>query len=247
MMPEGPYDANRLERSIHIWALDTGSPETVAGRFLPVLSADESSRADRFRFTKLRDSFVLTRGVLRYLLGRYLSALPASLRFSYGPKGKPALADNSRIHFNLSHSGEMAVIALTYDCAIGVDIEQLRPMTDMQEIAERFFCPEEAAEILSVPAPGREEAFFRCWTRKEAYIKAVGVGLSVPLESFRVTVRPNLPASLIHIGRDTDATEGWILRDLSLRKGYEAAVAYAGRERELSVSAIEDPVRFFRL
>jgi 4'-phosphopantetheinyl transferase len=241
----GPNDLANLADEIHVWTFDIIASEAIAARFEPVLSEEEVDRAARFHFRKLRDSFVLTRGILRHLLGRYLGVPPAAIRISYGSKGKPALADNKLLQFNMSHSGDKAIIALTRDCAIGVDVERVRFMTDMQQIAERFFCPEEAAEILSFPDCQR--AFFFCWTRKEAFIKAIGDGLSVPLDSFRVTVRADSPERLVHPGSETGAVESWTLRGLSLGEGYEGAVAYAGSNRHLSIFPIEDVVGFFNV
>src|SRR5208282_2181592 len=119
---------------------------------------------------------------LRVLLGHYLGVAPGGIEFSYGPKGKPRLAAPVDVRFNISHSGGLALFAFTLDCEIGVDVEHIRPLRDMQEIASRFFCAEEATELMSLPAHGREQAFYLCWTRKEAYLKAVGEGLSEPID-----------------------------------------------------------------
>jgi 4'-phosphopantetheinyl transferase len=207
----------------------------VAERFGRTLASDEIDRAARFRFRSLRQSFIIARGALRHLLGHYLETQPANIRFSYGSNGKPAITPFVGIQFNMTCSGSLAAIALTADCTIGIDLEQVRPMPDMQQIAERFFCPEEAAEIMSLPLDERERAFFCCWTRKEAYIKAVGEGLSIPLDSFRVTVLPVTPVRFVHCGRDTSAAETWTLHDLSLAPGHAAALAYRDRQRSLSI------------
>jgi 4'-phosphopantetheinyl transferase len=173
-------------REVHIWTLPTTA---AAVMFEPVLTTDEL-RAGRFHFSHLRESFVIAHGALRCLLGRYLGLHSGSLRFSYGSKGKPALEAGAHIQFNMTHSGSLAAIAITAESQIGLDLEQVRPLSDMQQIAAHFFCSEEAAEIMSLPPSERERAFFRCWTRKEAYIKAIGDGLSAPLDGFRVTVLP---------------------------------------------------------
>jgi 4'-phosphopantetheinyl transferase len=199
-----------------------------------LLTPDERDRAGRFHFDRLRHSFILARGSLRLLLGRYLGAAPAGVRFAYGEKGKPALADpSSRLHFNASHSGGIALCAFTLDCEIGVDVEQMRPLPDMQGIARRFFCAEESGELMALPEHQREAAFFRCWTRKEAYIKAIGDGLSAPLDGFAVTLRPDEPARLKHIANNTAAGEAWTLQNAEASPGYAAAVAYRGSPRVL--------------
>ena len=225
---------------IHIWTLPTEASNDVIERFERVLSAEEAHRAERFHFKHLRESFVVARGALRSLLGLYLNILPADVRFVYGLKGKPALASTTHIEFNLTHSGRLAVIALTLDRPIGVDVEHIRPLSDIQEIADRFFCPEEASEVMSLPHAERERAFFRCWTRKEAYIKAIGDGLSTPLDSFRVTVKPNTPARIIHVANDSVAAKAWMLQDLQLAPDYTGALAYRDQQRLLRLCPVVD-------
>jgi 4'-phosphopantetheinyl transferase len=229
------------ERAIHVWALDLQPCDSLAAHFEPVLSRDEMERARRFRFDRLRYAFVITRGALRHLLGRYLNVTPAGIRFDYGSKGKPAVLSAAGIEFNLADSGDLAAFAFTVGCPVGIDLEQVHPLDHAPEIASRFFCAEESAEILSLPPGEREAAFFRCWTRKEAYLKAIGDGLSAPLDQFRVTVQPNQPARFLHIGHDPQAAEAWTLDDLSLAPNYAAALAYRDRPRAVSIFAIADP------
>src|SRR5262249_20133919 len=153
--------------------------------FRSILAPDEKERAARFHFEHLRSAFIAARGVLRCLLGGYLNRHPGRVQFRYGARGKPALEPDAGIEFNLAHSGGLAVLAFASGCPIGVDLEQIRPIPELREIAARFFCAEEAAEIASLPSGERQRSFFRCWTRKEAYIKATGDGLSAPLDQFR--------------------------------------------------------------
>ena len=228
-------------RDVHVWTLRTGPSNAVAAKFEPVLAPDEKRRAERFRFDYLRHSFIITRGVLRCMLGRYLNLHPASIQFNYGSKGKPALASAVGIEFNETHSSGLAVFAFTIGCQIGIDIEQIRPLTEMQQIANHFFCSEEAAEIMLLPPNKRVRAFFCCWTRKEAYIKATGDGLSVPLDEFRVSLRPNEPARFIHLAHDENAATAWSLHDLCLASNYAAALAYDDRPRPISVFRVIDP------
>jgi 4'-phosphopantetheinyl transferase len=230
------------ESGIHIWTVPTGTaPGAGAVTFEAVLAPDEKERAARFRFNHLRDSFITARGTLRYLLGYYLGVHPASIQFCYGPKGKPALSGGACIEFNLAHSGDMAVFAFTADCQIGVDLEQIRAITDMEDLANRYFCPEEAADLISLSPPDREHAFFCCWTRKEAYIKAIGEGLSTPLDQFRVTLLPHEPARVVHIGEDRGAAQAWTIEDLFLAPGYASALAYRDKTRPVSLFRIADP------
>jgi 4'-phosphopantetheinyl transferase len=226
---------------VHIWTLPTGALDSVAAKLESVLVADERDRAARFRFDHLRQSFVIAHGALRCLLARYLKLDPASIRFNYGSKGKPALASATLIQFNMTHSGSLAAVALTLGCQIGVDIERIRPLSEIKQIAGRFFCPEEASEIMSVPPSERERAFFCCWTRKEAYVKAIGDGLSAPLDQFRVTLLPGQPARFVHLGNNNDDAEDWTLHDLTLAPNYAAALAYHDQPRSLSLFPILDP------
>jgi len=140
----------------------------------------------------------------------------------------------------MTHSGDVAMIALTLGREIGVDVEQIRPLSDMERIADRFFCPEEASEVMAVPHVERARAFFRCWTRKEAYIKATGDGLSAPLSSFRVTVRPELPARFVSVQHSAAEAEAWTLHDLQVAVGYAAALAYRDQQRSLDMFSLAD-------
>jgi 4'-phosphopantetheinyl transferase len=222
-------------REVHIWTLPTTAANATAVMFEPILAPDELDRAGRFHFSHLRESFVIARGALRCLLGRYLGLHPKSIRFSYSAKGKPVLEPAAHIQFNMTHSGSLAAVAITAECQIGLDLEQIRPLSDMQQIASQFFCSEETAEIISLPPSEREHAFFCCWTRKEAYIKAGGDGLSAPLDGFRVTVLPDAPARFVHLEHAAADTDAWTLHDLSLAPGYAAALAYCDRPRPISM------------
>jgi 4'-phosphopantetheinyl transferase len=245
LMRESPHLAgcsfNLSKNDVHVWNVHTRASDALAAQFEPLLVAAERDRAARFRFEHLRRSSVVTRGALRCLLGRYLRLHAASIQFNYGAKGKPSVESAERIQFNTTHSGSLAVFAFTLDCEIGVDLEQIHSLRDAQSIADRFFCSEEAAEIMSLSPGERDRGFFRCWTRKEAYIKAIGDGLSAPLNNFRVRVQPDEPAGFVHLGNDTHAAKAWMLQDLCLDPGYAAALAYKDRERSLSIFQIVDP------
>jgi len=228
-------------RAVHIWPVWTHAPDAVVEQFQLLLAPDETDRAGRFRFVHLQQSFILARGALRVLLGRYLNTAPGRIQFSYGSKGKPALAGLNRLQFNATHSGDLALFAFTMDCEIGVDVEQIRPMPDIEDVAKRFFCAEESAELMSLPAGQREHGFFLCWTRKEAYIKATGDGLSTPLDAFRVTLRPDEPAAMVHLERDPIAAHAWTLQDVSPAPGYAAALAYRDAPRPLETFPFFNP------
>jgi 4'-phosphopantetheinyl transferase len=219
--------------------MPTAASNAVVAQFVQLLGEEEARRASRFRFNHLRNSFVITHGALRCLLGRYLNRGPSRICFVYGDKGKPGVPDGN-LEFNLTHSEGMAAVAFTADCQLGIDVEHIRSLDDMQQIADRYFSPEEAAELMLLPANEREHGFFRCWTRKEAYIKAVGDGLSCALDSFRVTLLPDAPPRLVHIAGDKVAADMWTLHDLRLAPDYAAALAYRDRQRSLSIFPIVD-------
>ena len=177
------------ESEVHLWSLELAS-DISTERFWALLSGDERERANRFRMERDWVRFVVFRGVLRILLSRYLGGDPASVAFTYAAKGKPSIASGG-IHFNVSHSHDMAVYAFGIE-ELGVDVEWAKRAVEVEAIASRFFSPDECAWILG--SGSRVEAFFDCWTRKEAYIKAEGGGLSIPLDTF--SVRGPLPWEL---------------------------------------------------
>ncbi len=217
---------------VHIWriALEVSTPFLL--RLREILADDERRRADRFHFEKDRHHFIAARGAMRLLLAGYLARRPEEVRFAYGNYGKPRLADKDNegnLRFNLTHSHGLALLAVTRGWEIGVDVERLRDMErDGELLAERFFSPREAAVLRSLPTRLRREAFFRCWTSKEAYIKAHGKGLSLPLDQFEVSLHPDEPAGLLATQHDPPEAKRWSLRSLFPGEGYVATVAVEG-------------------
>jgi 4'-phosphopantetheinyl transferase len=228
--------AIRLDpREVQIWGIWLTASDATVAYYHSILSLDERHRAERFRFGILRRSYILSRGGLRIVLAHYLGCAPTGIEFIDGPKGKPALRDSSRIRFNTSHSGEMALYALTVGCELGVDVEQFRALDDPESIASRFFSPSEASELLSLNPEERGTAFFRCWTRKEAYVKAIGDGLTIPLNCFQVTLLPGVPARFIHLACDPENAREWTLDHLDLEPGYIGALAYRDSRRPTTI------------
>lgn len=216
---------------VHVLRLRLEQPAEVHERFLHTLSPEERARASRFHFEKHRRHFVAARGALRTLLGRYLQTEPAAVRFSYGAYGKPMLDGEHRdssLRFNASHSGELALYAFVQNHDIGIDVEYIKRDFGTEEIAQRFFSSYEVQMLSALPATERAAAFFRCWTRKEAYIKAIGSGLSHPLDTFDVTLAPNEPAALLRVEGDPREVDRWSLFDLAVEHGYAAALVVAG-------------------
>jgi 4'-phosphopantetheinyl transferase len=196
-----------------------------------VLSPDEGGRARRYQFEKDRRQFVVTRAVLRVLLGNYLKTTPERVVFNYGEYGKPSLAEpGSGIRFNVSHSGELALIAVANGREVGVDVEFLRPMADREQLAAASFSSRELAEFRALPPARQQAAFFAGWTRKEAYLKARGGGLSIPLDSFAVSLAPHGPASLLEVRNDPLEPSRWGMADLLVAQGYAGALVAEGAD-----------------
>jgi 4'-phosphopantetheinyl transferase len=215
---------------VHVWRLELERPlET----FVELLDPDELSRANRFHFEKDRKHFVVARGFLRVLLGRYLDSDPKQLKFTYGAYGKPALPGEDLLRFNMSHSHGIALYALTEGRDVGVDVEYVRADFTSDDIARRFFSPFEVKSLCGLPTEERVASFFRCWTRKEAYIKALGSGLSHPLDQFDVTLAPSEPAALLRDHREPEASTRWTLRNLEIGEGYVGALAVGGQVHKL--------------
>jgi 4'-phosphopantetheinyl transferase len=227
-----PADLVLEPREVHIWRASL-NPST-AHLQLPYysLAADELSRAERFYFDRDRWHYVIARAVLRAILSRYLEIAPDQLRFSYGPHGKPALSlepSQNQINFNVAHSHGLALYAITRGRRIGVDLEYIRHDIASEEIAEHFFSQQEVAMLRALPVAQRQEAFFACWTRKEAYVKARGEGLLLPLNQFDVSVTPGAPALLLSTRDDPLEAARWSLRELSIGPDYQATVAMEGQ------------------
>ncbi len=215
------------EREVHVWRARLDAPASAARQFRELLSADERERAARFRFDKHQRRFTVARGVLRTLLGRYLGCEPEDLTFEYSEHGKPFLAGNQAIdlRFNLSHSHEIALFGFTIGRDIGVDVEQIRPDRSTREIAERFFSPAEVEALFALPKEQQTAGFFRCWTRKEAYIKAKGKGMSISLDSFAVSLSPEKPASLLWVRDHAEEPARWNLQELAVDADFATCVA----------------------
>jgi 4'-phosphopantetheinyl transferase len=195
--------------------------------FEGTLSTDEKVRSERFHFARDRDHFIAARGILRQLLASYSQSSPAELQFSYGAQKKPALmAKNmaAAVRFNLSHSHGLAVFAFSEQREVGIDLELIQPGFATDGIAERYFSARELAELRALPPQKMSEGFFHCWTRKEAYVKAHGAGLHIPLDSFDVTLTPGAPERL----RSTDS-ERWSLCSFEPASQYVGAIVGEGK------------------
>ncbi len=217
---------------VHVWRATLNQTPSRIQSFLSNLAADERARAEQFYFERDREHFIVARGVLRSILGGYLNRVPASISFCYSSHGKPALAgesDGDAIRFSLAHSHGIALYAVTRGREVGIDLERIRFDLAIAEIAERFFSRREVAMLRTLPTEGQRQAFFRCWTRKEAYIKARGQGLSLPLDQFDVSLAPGEPAAVLATQPDPSEAARWSLQELAPAPGYVAALATEGQ------------------
>lgn len=222
---------------VHVWRATLDCSVECMQNLAQTLSADERTRAERFYFERDRKRFIVGRGVLRTILSRYSGIAAKQLQFCYGPRGKPDLAETSgvsKLQFNLSHSQELVLYAVTRDRLIGIDIEYMRPMESAGQIVKSFFSVRESAVWHSLPVHQQQTAFFNCWTRKEAFVKAVGDGLALPLDRFDVSLVPGEPARLLEVQGDRYASDRWSLQELTPAPGYAAAVAVEGHNWQMT-------------
>jgi 4'-phosphopantetheinyl transferase len=224
-----------LPEVAHVWRFSLDRPLEEIETLREVCSEDERTRADRYLRPHLRLRFAAGRGVLRTILGLYLRCSAHEIAFTYNGYGKPDLAGDaasSGLKFNLSHSAGQALLAVCNGRAIGVDIEELRPEVNCQDLSTAFFSAREVADLKSVPEQQRREAFFHCWTRKEAYIKARGQGLTLPLDKFDMTLLPGVPAELLAARDAPEEVLRWSVASLAPAPGFVGALVV---ERPLSV------------
>lgn len=216
---------------IHLWRAGLNPPPEHVRQLRRVLSPDERSRAGRLSFERDRRRFIVARGALRMILSRYLATEPERVTFHYGAHGKPFLSnefDQGILQFNLSHAQELALYAFVCDRAIGVDIEDIKPV-DIEAIAARFFSSRESAVLCALPETQKLDAFFNCWTCKEAYLKAKGVGLSSRLNQFDVSCEPGEPARILETRSEPQEAARWSLQRVTPAPGYRGALAVEGQ------------------
>ena len=213
--------------AVHIWQRRLSTDDPSLDACFELLSPEEQEKAARYRVEHPRSDYILTRGTLRSLLSRYLGKDPREIHFRYASHGKPYVAGNTNLQFNVSHCDGLALLAFVRDREIGVDVERVRPQDDVKKLAERFFSLNEREKLRSLSGDELHGAFFRCWTRKEAYIKATGDGLSLPLHQFDVSIEPDAAQALIATRPDAAEAERWTISNLRIIPGYAAAVAVA--------------------
>lgn len=237
--PVPPQDLFLAEDEVHVWSGILDVSESLIEKFKNLLSEDEQSRANRFYFLKDKNRFIVARGMLRKILSFYLGTKPNTFQFQYSQYGKPSLHPNlneqisplksSEIKFNVSHSNAIALFGITKYRQIGIDVEYTKPLPDTDKVAERFFSFQENLKYQQLPKEQKLTGFYHCWTRKEAFIKAIGEGLSYPLDQFEVSFLPNEKPSIKHIKNDQVQGEAWSLKALEPYPEYIGAIAVEGR------------------
>jgi len=235
-IPGGPIGSNE----IHVWLAPLDLPFFEIEQLSKLLSPDELGRAFHFRFDKDQHRFIAARGILRQLLGNYLETDPVSIAFNYGSNGKPSLA-SGHLSFNISHSDSFALYAIARTVAVGIDIEFIREDVATSTIAGRFFS---ASEIHTLKMTGKEnqaKTFFQYWTRKEAFLKAIGEGVSFPMERCDVSQINGTVLSSAEIENDHDEYSNWFIQDLFPTDGYAAAIAVKGNNWEISCRQSNPP------
>jgi 4'-phosphopantetheinyl transferase len=236
----GPLGPLLKTTEVHVWVLVLGDRVTdrpSANRLWALLSADEQVRANSFHFAADRWRFVTVRGVLRLLIGRYLELPPDTIRFTYSPRGKPTLGPAGLgpdgLRFSVSYSGGVALLSFARGRDLGVDVERERRVPEAEAIARRHFSALEIAALGQLPRDERNAAFLRCWTRKEAFIKMTGDGLSLPLNTFAVTLLPTEPARIVRVEGYPDGPSRWWLDDLNPAPGFAAALSVEGKPTKI--------------
>jgi 4'-phosphopantetheinyl transferase len=229
LWPCVPEVARLGNDEIHVWCATLSDFRRELLQFDAVLSSPERVRAERFRFCKDRNDYIIRHGILRIILSRYLGQHPAKIQFCCGQFGKPEINGDlirERLNFSTSRSGNLALYAVTRLCPVGVDVEWLRPVPHFEEIASQFFSFRETETLMALSTEHRTEAFFACWTRKEAYLKATGEGIGKGLAKVEVTLSPWEEPEILRLRGEAKARSEWQLRSFSPAPGYLAALAF---------------------
>jgi 4'-phosphopantetheinyl transferase len=227
------------QNEVHVWIASLDRRQSELSLFQSILAQDEISRADRFHFQKDREWFVAGRGMLRMILSSYVGVPPGEIIFAYGSRGKPGLQPQvglPGIEFNLAHSHGTAIYAITQDRAVGVDIESIQADFPVEDVAQNVFSMAELSALQALPRTLRTEAFFKCWTRKEAFIKALGDGLSCPLSEFDVSLAPSEPAKLLNVRWAPEEASRWFMKDIEDVPGFSAALVFSGSRCRIHIS-----------
>lgn len=234
-----PAQFSLLDNHVDVWKIDLSQHVSYVDAYAKFLNAEETERAQRFYFLKDRQYFTITRACLRLLLGKYLNQAPADIHFTLNQYGKPFVAEQA-LHFNVTHSQDIALIAFNLNQALGVDIEKITREVEYLDLAQRFFAEEEIQQLTSVPVTQQAQVFFNIWTRKEAFIKAIGQGLSFPLTKFAVTGLLDRPPALIRVDDNEFAKLSWMFTSFVPATDYLAALGVAQKIKQINYWQFSD-------
>ena len=227
------YGLRLSSHEIHIWCADLKRALAEQAILYDLLSIDERKRVSEYKFEKDAQYYTCARGILRTILGRYLTMEPQNIHFLYNDYGKPYLVTEKKsnfVQFNLSHSGDLALYVFSKDYEVGIDLEKVKSFDNLLDIAQQFFSVQEIANLNTVQAERRLESFYKCWTRKESVIKAIGCGLSFPLDQFTVSFAHNEPARIVDLQLASSINKVWSLYSVDTIPGYQGAVTVIGPE-----------------
>ncbi|MDA0194648.1 MAG: 4'-phosphopantetheinyl transferase superfamily protein [Bacteroidetes bacterium] len=220
---------------VHVWEVDLNVDPAFLKTCSRTLSPDELERANKYAFEKDHNYFIARRGVLRKLIGHYLNAKPDSIYFNYGPFGKPYLPKYHDFQFNLAHSNGHALMAFSIKIPLGIDLEFINRNLEFDNIADHFFSRGETKSLKNVSTEQKAISFYNCWTRKEAFIKARGDGLTFPLDKFEVSIEPNDQKALIGLYHDSENAGDWTIKSLEVEGDFAAALAF--KDKNISVNS----------
>jgi len=220
---------------VHVWRGIVDIPSAALQVFKDMLSGEERDRAARFRFPRHQHRFIAARGMLRSLLGRYVHLPPRDIEFGFGAQGKPFLKNriSSPLYFNISHSQKIALFAFSSESEVGIDVEGPQPRLDYQGVAQRVLSSQEQQWLQDLPAFGQKSALLTAWARKEAFVKAMGTGLTFPLRDITITILPDQPPRLVHITDPSLNGTHWSIHPLNPRVRYVAALVVAGHPHQI--------------
>lgn len=236
---------NRLPASpelheVHVYSMDFSLMLGCLSEFRKILIEEEIDRANRFHFEKDRNNFVLSRGILRIILAHYLNKSPREIILHFNNYGKPFIREVKNIEFNLSHSKDKLLLAFTNNIPVGIDIEFMNADFVKGDIAGKFFSPFEVSGLKKLPDELKIEGFYNCWTRKEALIKGIGKGLSIPLDSFDVELIPGKTPAIFDMRFDIKEKGKWQIVDLKLHEEYKSALALKSKNYEIKIFNISN-------
>ena len=247
--PSPPTQLTLGHGEVHVWRANLEEAVPILDHLGKLLSAKERNRAQRFHRKRDAAFFLARRGVQRLILARYVGIAPSDLRFARGKHGKPELVtqrNEALVCFNASHSDGVALYAVACEREVGVDVERCHRKSETEQIASRYFTSRESQKLLAIPTEYRNEAFYACWTRKEAYMKAKGLGLRLGLDQFEVGFAPGEPAALLSSSEGPEEIERWSMKELYPSDGYLGAVCAAGADWTLKLWDVSPWLASFR-